>query len=41
MEEWRRKYPDRDVFEDRELEVTTRQAISVDKQIAVVRAALS
>ncbi len=41
MEEWRRKYPDRDVFEDRELEVTTRLAISVDKQIAVVRAALS
>ncbi len=40
MEDWRRKYPGRDVFEDRELEVTTRQAISVDKQIAAVRTAL-
>ncbi|MFQ5959586.1 MAG: hypothetical protein ACE5LF_09480 [Alphaproteobacteria bacterium] len=40
VEEWRRKHPDRDVFEDRELEVTSRQPISVEKQIAAVRAAL-
>ena len=35
-----RKYPDRDVFEDRDLEITSTAAISVDKQIAGVRAAL-
>jgi hypothetical protein len=40
MANWRRKHPDRDVFEDRELEITTRQSISVEKQIAAVRAAL-
>ncbi len=35
-----RKYPDRDVFEDRDLEITAQMAISVDKQIAGVRTAL-
>ena len=35
-----RKYPDRDVYEDRDLEITSTAAISVDKQIAGVRAAL-
>ena len=39
--DWRRKYPDRDVYEDRELELTSQMAISVDKQIAGVRAALA
>ena len=38
---WQRKYPDRDVYEDRELEITSTTAISVDKQIAGVRAALA
>ena len=37
---WRSKHPDRDVFEDRELELTSYTAISVDKQIKAVRAAL-
>ena len=36
----RRKYPDRDVFEDRDLELTSYTAISVNKQIKAVRAAL-
>ncbi len=40
IEAWRRKHPDRDVFEDRELEVTSRLAINVDKKITEVRAAL-
>ena len=40
VEAWRAKHPDRDVFEDRELEITSRIAISVDEQIAAVRAAL-
>jgi hypothetical protein len=40
VEAWRAKHPDRDVFEDRELEITSRTAISVDEQIAGVRAAL-
>ena len=39
--DWQRKYPDRDVYEDRELEITSTTAISVDKQIAGVRAALA
>ena len=39
--DWQRKYPDRDVYEDRELEITSTVAISVDKQIAGVRAAMS
>ena len=40
VETWRRKHPDRDVYEDRELELTSQLAISVDKQIAGVRSAL-
>lgn len=41
IETWRRKHPDRDAYEDRELEITSREAISVKKQIAEVRAVLS
>ncbi len=41
VEAWRRKHPDGDVYEDRDLEVTSRQSISVEKKIAKVRAALS
>ncbi|MCH7888171.1 MAG: hypothetical protein IIA00_02715 [Proteobacteria bacterium] len=37
---WREEHPNRDVFEDRELEITSRLDISVDDQIAGVRAAL-
>jgi len=40
VEKWRRKHPDRDVFEDRELELTSHLKISVDKQIAALRTAL-
>ena len=39
--DWQRKYPDRDVYEDRDLEITSTMAISVGKQIAGVRAALA
>ena len=39
--DWQRKYPDRDVYEDRELEITSTTAISVNNQIAGVRAALA
>lgn len=39
--DWQRKYPDRDIYEDRDLEITSQTAISVDKQIAGVRAALA
>ncbi len=39
--DWQRKHPDRDVYEDRDLEITSTMAISVDKQIAGVRAALA
>ena len=40
VEAWRANHPDRDVFEDREFEIASRQKISVDKRIAEVRAAL-
>ena len=40
VEAWRRKHPDCDVFEDRELEITSRQPIDVDKRIGEVQAAL-
>jgi hypothetical protein len=37
----RELHPDRDVFEDRGCEITSRASISVDEQIAAVRAALA
>lgn len=37
---WRAQYPERDAFEDRELEIMSHQTISVDEQIAAVDAAL-
>ncbi len=40
VETWRGKHPDRDVYEDRELELTSQMPISVDKQIAEARSAL-
>ena len=40
IREWQEQHPDREVFEDRELEVTSELEISVDDQIAAVRAAL-
>lgn len=38
---WQRKHPDRDVFEDRELEVTSALPIDVSRQIAAVERALA
>lgn len=38
--EWQRKYPDRNVHEDRELEIPSRMAIDVDQQISLLEAAL-
>ena len=40
LADWRRRHPDRDAFEDRELEITSVADISVDAQIAAVAAAL-
>ena len=37
---WARRHPGQDVFEDRELEITSQLAISVEEQIAAVEAAL-
>lgn len=41
VDDWRRRHPDRDVFEDRDLDVTSECAISIDEQIGAVEAALS
>ncbi len=38
---WARSHPGQDVFEDRELEITSHAAISVEQQIAAVKAALA
>jgi hypothetical protein len=38
---WAAEHPDRDIFEDRELEVLSEVAIDVDGQLEVVRQALS
>ena len=38
---WARKYPERDVYEDRELEVTSEIPIDLDSHIAAVDAALA
>jgi len=40
VERWRNLHPDRDVYEDRELEITSITTIDVDKQANAVRAAL-
>ena len=40
VERWLAKHPGGDVYEDRKLEITSRLAISVKKQIAEIRAAL-
>lgn len=39
--EWKKKYPDRDVFEDRELEVTSECSVDLDSQMASIEAALA
>lgn len=41
MAQWRRRHPKRNAYEDRELEVVTRMAISVDAQMAKIRHALA
>ena len=38
--DWGKKYPDKDVYEDRELEVTSEVLIDVDKQIEAINAEL-
>ena len=38
--DWQRRHPDRDVFEDRELEITSIMPISVEEQIAALEASL-
>ncbi len=40
VERWRRAHPERNVYEDRELEITSRMPIDVDAQIELVEAAL-
>jgi hypothetical protein len=40
LEAWRIKYPDRDAFEDRELEIMSQCRIAIDEQIAAVDQAL-
>ncbi len=41
VDAWRAKHPDKDVFEDRDLELTSELSISVEEQIAEIRAALA
>ncbi len=41
VETWRRTYPDRDVFEDRELEVTSGKAIDLDRRLFEIRESLN
>ena len=36
INEWREKHPDRDVYEDRELEVTSTIDIRVEEQIRAI-----
>lgn len=38
---WKKKYPDRNVFDDEELEITSQVEIDIDAQIAAVNAALT
>jgi hypothetical protein len=40
IEQWRQEHPDIDVFEDRELEVTSLTSISVNQQIKQIERAL-
>jgi len=40
IETWRKKTPDTDVYEDRDLEITSIATIDVQKQVAAVKAAL-
>ena len=40
VEEWQRRFPGRNVYEDRALEITSRVAIDVDRQISLIEEAL-
>ena len=40
VEDWSNKYPDKDVYEDRELEVTSEVLVNVDRQIDAIKAEL-
>ena len=39
--DWQARHPDRNAYEDRELEITSCRAIAVEEQVRAVRAALS
>lgn len=41
IRDWQRRYPDRDVYEDRDLEITSEIAIDIDAQAARVDALLA
>jgi hypothetical protein len=41
IEAWKQKYPDRNVYEDRDLEVTSECSVDLDAQIASVEEALA
>jgi hypothetical protein len=41
IENWRKEHPDANVFEDRDLEVTSEMPIDIDNQIAAIDEALS
>lgn len=40
LEDWNKKYPDKDVYEDRDLEVTSELLVNVEKQIKAIKAEL-
>ena len=40
VEDWSKKYPDKDVYEDRDLEVTSEVLVNVDRQIDAINAEL-
>jgi len=41
IEVWKERYPDRNVFEDNDLEITSALDIDIDTQVAAVSAALA
>ena len=41
IDAWQQAHPERDVFEDRELEVTSERAIDIDEHIAAIDAELA
>ena len=41
VEAWRARHPERDAFEDRELEITSQRTVAVDDQIAAIERRLA